>query len=77
MMPTIYTTNEYGEYISKELTFGVSLPGATTIEEAKMVPDTDFLGIGVAITGSSCYNLSKMDTNESHKLLKFLYFVYT
>ena len=73
MNATIYTTNEYGEYISKKLTFGSSLSGATTIEEAKVVPDTDFLGIGVAITGSSCYNLSKMEPEERHKLLKFLY----
>ena len=42
MNATIYTTNEYGEYISKKLTFGSSLSGATTIEEAKVVPDTDF-----------------------------------
>ena len=72
-MATIYTTNEYGEYISKKLTFGASLSGATTIEEVKVVPDTDFLGIGVAITGSSCYNLSKMESKERQKLLKFLY----
>ena len=64
MNATIYTTNEYGEYISKKLTFGASLSGATTIEEAKVVPDTDFLGIGVAITGSSCYNLSKMEPGK-------------
>jgi len=34
---------------------------------------SDFIGIGVAITGSSCYNLWKMDATERHKLLKFLY----
>jgi len=73
MTATIYTTNEYGEYISKEVTYGASISGATTIEEAKVEPNSDFIGIGVAITGSSCYNLSKMDTNERHKLLNFLY----
>lgn len=72
MNATIYTTNEYGVYISKELTYGGSLSGITTIKESDTSPNTDFIGIGVAITGSSCYNLWKMDATERHKLLKFL-----
>lgn len=73
MTAKIYTTNEFGEYISKELTYGCSLSGVTTLEESKFSYDNKFLGVGVAITGSSCYNLSKMDTDKRRELLEFLY----
>lgn len=39
--------------------------------EAKV--NSGFLGCGVAITGSSCYNLMLMDKDERYKLLKKLY----
>lgn len=73
MTATIYTTNEYGEYISKEITHGCLLSGITTIKKTNTSPNTDFIGMGVAITGSSCYNLSKMEADERRKLLNFLY----
>jgi len=73
MKATIYTTNEYGEYISRPLTSGGSLSGITTIKEPTTLSNSDFIGKGVAITGSSCYNLSKLDSEERRKLLNNLY----
>ncbi len=73
MKATIYTTNEYTEYVSKPLTSGVSLSGITTINESTALSNSDFIGTGVAITGSSCYNLSKLDSDIRHKLLYNLY----
>ena len=73
MKATIYTTNEYAEYVSKPLTSGVSLSGITTINESTALSNSDFIGTGVAITGSSCYNLSKLDSDIRHKLLYNLY----
>jgi len=73
MNAKMFTTNEFGEYISKDLTYGCSLSGVSTLEESSFSYNNDFLGIGVAITGSSCYNLSKMDVNKRRELLEFLY----
>ena len=73
MAAKIYITNGYGEYSSKDLTYGVSLSGATEVKKANVAQNIGFKGIGVAITGSSCYNLSEMDYAERQKLLQFLY----
>ena len=73
MSAIIYTTNEYGEFVSKPLTNGLPIPAITTIKEAETATPTEFLGFGVAITGSSCYNLSKMDPEERRNLLKQIY----
>ena len=73
MKATIYTTNEYAEYVSKPLTSGVSLSGITTINESTALSNSDFIGTGVAITGSSCYNLSRMAKNERRELIESIY----
>ena len=73
MKATMYTTNNYGEYISKPINYGVPLSGITKAVETKNIVNTGFIGFGVAITGSSCYNLSLMDSVERHKLLKKIY----
>ncbi len=73
MKAIMHTTNEYGEYISKPLNYGVPLSGITTAVKSKNVTNTDFIGFGVAITGSSCYNLSLMENSERYKLLRKLY----
>ncbi len=73
MKATMHTTNEYGDYISKPLNDGVPLSGITTAVKSENGVNTDFLGFGVAITGSSCYNLSLMDNTERQQLLKRLY----
>ena len=73
MKVTMYTTNDYGEYISKPINSGVPLSGITTAIKNQNVLNNEFIGFGVAITGSSCYNLSLMKSVERHKLLKNLY----
>lgn len=73
MKATMYTTNEYGEYLSKPVYDGLSLEGITTAVKSEKIANTDFMGFGVAITGSSCYNLSLMKSNDRHELLKNLY----
>lgn len=72
MKATIYTTNSYGEWIASPLPQGTSLGGITTVEESEAALG-GFLGCGVAITGSSCYNLARMEPMERQKLLRFLY----
>ncbi len=73
MKAVMCTTNEYGTYISKPLSDGVSLSGITTAIKSENTANTDFIGFGVAITGSSCYNLSLMERAERYELLKKLY----
>lgn len=72
MKATIYTTNSYGEWRAAPLTQGTSLAGITTVEEAEEIFG-GFMGCGVAITGSSCYNLAQMEPQERQRLLRFLY----
>ena len=73
MKATIYTTNEYGEYISRPVTYGQPLSGITTAVKSENTVNTDFMGFGVAITGSSCYNLSLIEGSERYELLRRLY----
>lgn len=68
-----YSTNKYGEMYPFELKESLCMGGvaiAVPIEDKKF---SGFLGFGVAITGSSCYNLSLMEENERHKLLESIY----
>lgn len=73
MKAVMYTTNEHGGYVSRPLHEGVSLSGITTAIKSENAKNTDFIGFGVAITGSSCYNLSLMEKTERYELLKSLY----
>ncbi len=73
MKVTMYTTNDYGEYVSKPIHHGVPLSGITTAVKTQNIVNTGFIGFGVAITGSSCYNLSLMERDERHKFLKKIY----
>lgn len=73
MKATMHATNEYGEYISRPVYDGLFLSGITTAVKTENIANTGFMGFGVAITGSSCYNLSLMETNDRRKLLKNLY----
>lgn len=69
----IYTTNKYGEFCEKEIFASEPLSGAITVKKSQHNTNTGFKGFGVAITGSSCYNLSKMDYEERRKLLEYIY----
>lgn len=73
MKAIMYFTNDYGEYTSKQISYGVPLSGITTATKSENSVNTAFTGFGVAITGSSCFNLSLMEKGDRHKLLKSLY----
>lgn len=72
MKATMFTTNKYGNYVSRPVYSSNVLSGiSTAYSEDKY--NSGFLGFGVAITGSSCYNLSLMEENERTKLLTEIY----
>lgn len=68
MSASIFITSPDGEFIQKEIFPSVPLSGITTLEKGGKA-NTDFLGFGVAATGSSCYSLSKLDSDTRHKVL--------
>ena len=49
------------------------LCGVRAIRRASDVVSNDFLGFGVAITGSSCYNLAQMDKEHRDSFLQSIY----
>jgi len=49
------------------------MSGADILKTSESPVNNSFLGIGVAITGSSCYVLSKMDADKRHSLLEHIY----
>ena len=69
----MYATNNYGEFMEKPIFCGESLSGISTVLPDKNNSGRPFEGCGVAITGSSCYNLSLMDKEERQSLLKKIY----
>ena len=73
MKAKVYTTNQHGEYTEHPLFNSARLSGITTAEAVNSDTNQGFQGFGVAITGSSCYNLSLMEKEERQKLLKHLY----
>lgn len=73
MTAKIFTTNNYGEFYEANLFEGCPLSGIITATKSEIVEKNNFLGFGVAITGSSCYNLSLMEKTERRQLLKSIY----
>lgn len=73
MKAIMYTTNDYGTYLSKPIYESLPLAGITTATKAETAAGEGFLGCGAAITGSSCYNLSLMQPAERQQLLRHLY----
>ncbi len=73
MRAQIFTTNENGEYVSGRISNGSYLSGVTNARKNADKVNTNFYGFGVAITGSSCYNLSLMEKTDREKLLKTIY----
>ena len=63
-MPTQYYTGANAEFAPLEIFPSLTIPGATTAEPTKTPSTEGFIGFGVAITGSSCYQLSKMDAGK-------------
>ena len=57
---------------SKEVFPALRMPGARTLEIGEFTPQA-FLGFGVAITGSSCYELNRMAPDRRRELLRSIY----
>ena len=73
MHTKIFTTNDYGFYCEREVFSGQMLSGIETATVSEQETCREFLGYGAAITGSSCYNLSRMEAGKRETLLKDLY----
>ena len=58
-------------YVLKPI--GGKMGGAETVMVSENPVNTDFRGFGVAVTGSSCYNLSLMDEQKRAEFLKDIY----
>lgn len=58
-------------YVLKPI--GGKMGGAETVMVSENPVNTDFRGFGVALTGSSCYNLSLMDEQKRAEFLKDIY----
>lgn len=69
----IFITSPDGELVQKEIFPSVPLNGIITLEKDESKLNTDFLGFGVAATGSSCYCLSKLDSETRHEVLTDLF----
>lgn len=72
MTVTQYSTNAYGVQLCKTVPTAVYMGGVHTAEKAG-VTHTGFEGFGVAITGSSCWNLMQMEAGERHAFLESIY----
>lgn len=71
-MNKIIMTNDYGEKIEKTIYSGLNLSGILTATKKDSVNE-NFRGFGVALTGSSCYNLSLMEKSERAALFQSIY----
>ena len=72
MQGKICSTNKDYFHLESEVFPSLRVPGAARLEIAESSVDS-FLGLGVAITPSSCYELSLMEKEERKKLLHHLY----
>ncbi len=68
-----YFTDKNMNFHTREIFKTPHMPGAVQIKTADMATVTDFKGFGVAITGSSCYLLNKMEKAERTEFLKSIY----
>lgn len=73
MKVTQYSTNKYGEFTAYEVKKALYMGGPTLAEKVSSVKSTGFWGFGVAITGASCYNLSKMEKAQRRAFLESIY----
>ncbi len=73
MRVTQYSTNRYGEFSAFEVKPALRMSGVKTAQKIKETQRNDFLGFGVAVTGSSCYNLSRMPADERRAFLEYVY----
>lgn len=67
-----YSTNSYGEFIAHPVYTAQNLAGVITVQKASN-SYRGFEGFGVAITGSSCYNLMQMEPQARRAFLESIY----
>ena len=72
-MATQYFTDKSSDNHSREIFKSLPMPGAVMMNTADSPSVTGFKGFGVAITGASCYLLSKMDSGKRHEFLQSIY----
>lgn len=72
MKVTQYFTNENADFLQKPIFPSVRLDGVKPLCRTDEVVG-DFLGFGVAITGSSCYNLAQMPQEKRDAFLGCIY----
>ena len=65
MTVTQYSTNAYGAFVGKTVPTAVYM-GGVRIAQKSGATHTGFEGFGVAITGSSCWNLMQMEAGQRH-----------
>ncbi len=73
MKVTQYITTNNQNFNSVELKPAVKMGGVLTADVSKDALNTRFKGFGVAITGSSCYNLNEMQPEERSAFIKSIY----
>ncbi len=73
MKATQYSTNKYGDFIPYTLKCARELAGTKKATVKETVKDGGHIGFGVAITGSSCYNLAQMEKEKRRIFLESIY----
>ena len=73
MKATLHFTNPQAQMSSMEIFKSPMMSGSDILKISESPANNSFLGFGVAITGSSCYVLSKMDASKRRSLLEHIY----
>ena len=73
MNVTQYTTTDNLNFVQKNVFRSTKMSGALTLTVGDTPVSDDFLGFGVAITGSSCYELSLMEPAQREAFLRDIY----
>ena len=73
MKVTQYMTTQQQAFVKKPVFPSTPMGGALTVTAESTCLSRDFLGFGVAITGSSCYLLSTMQPTQRREFLEDIY----
>ncbi len=73
MNVTQYLTTDGLDFVTRPIFRSTHMSGALTLRETGRTVSEDFLGFGVAITGSSCYELSLMEPAARRALIERIY----
>ena len=72
-MATQYSVNKNGDRLVREVFECEGLAAAVTLETSDRASVRDFRGVGIALTGSSCYLLDKMEKAERVAFLESIF----